>query len=147
MGRQTWSGRDLIIMANKTFPLKGLSDADDAVIVEDVNPLFQDPHFDLTGENAVHVADETEGIRITLKFKIGATASLTYLDGIKKTRTPLVQMTGKNAGSDTSAFWGENVALTNRGQWGGGKNPVEPTFTFVATKGDFNHGGQRVLPV
>lgn len=145
--RQKWSGRDLIVMANATKPLTGLSDADDAVIVERMNPLFQGSHLDLTGENGVHVADERRSLKITLKFKIGATATLRYLDGIIAAGEPLLTLTGRNLGSDTSAFYGNDVALVNDGQWGGGMNPVEPTFEFTAIEGDQVHGGQRVYPV
>lgn len=145
--RQQWSGRDLIVMANKTVPLKGLSDADDAVIVERMNPLYEEPHLDLYGENGVHVKNNVNAIRITLKFKVGATVALAFLDSIIKGGQPLISLTGRNLGSDTSAFLGYNVALVSDGQWGGGKNPVEPTFGFTATDGDITHGGQRILPV
>lgn len=145
--RQKWSGRDLIIMANKTMPLTGLSDADDAVIVERMQPRFEDPHMDLTGENGVQVKNNSRNVRITIKFKIGATASLQYMDAVNLAGEPLVSLTGRNLGSTTSAFYANDVALADDGQWGGGKNPVEPTFIFTGIEGEITHGGQRVLPV
>jgi hypothetical protein len=144
--RQQWSGRDIVITGDG-LPFRGLSEADDAVTVEYIEPLYHDSVVDRNGDNGVHVENPKRKLRIQLKFMVGATADLARMHAQIELRKPFVTFNGRNLGSSTSAFTASNVAIKTVGQWSGSNKPMEVTFELEATKGQIIHGGQRVYGV
>lgn len=144
--KQQWRGSDLtaqLIFSTGPAPLRNIADTDDALVVTFKNPRAMEPKNDLNGVGGVHVINEETNISIQIRFEVGATASIAFLNNMLLQKIQARAFTAQNQGSNFARVVAENVVVEDSGPWGGGKNPSQIQFMLSAIRGTITYGGQR----
>lgn len=140
-----YSARDVVVTINTgvvALPLTGLSDADDAVMVEFSEDQYGDPDMDMYG-NGTHVLNLNKMGTIVLKVKQSAVADLAMLNAIAAAEKPVPMIMGSDLSTMGASFRGDSCALAKTPSWARGKRPGETTWTFKAIRLSVTQAGQR----
>ena len=145
MRRETYSGKKQIVAMNGA-PIRGLSDADDAIVATLFEETFGPPQVDLYGQNAQLVENMNISGTITVKVK-NSSPDLTTLSVMERSRAPIAAVTVKDIGTNTAGVIGRTCHIQRAPDYQRGKTPQDVVWVFVCGELKITHDGPRILPV
>lgn len=145
MRREYYSGKKQVVTVNG-IPLRGLSDADDAIMAVMDEETFGQPQVDLSGGNSQHVENASETGVITVKLK-NSSPDLLTLSALQKARAPIEAVAVKDIGTNTAGCLGRNCQIKKAPDYQRGKTPQDITWEFTCGELKITHDSPRVLPV
>lgn len=145
MRRESYSGKKQIV-ALDGIPLRGMSDADDAITVTLDEETFGQPQVDLSGKNGQHVENNSRTGVVSIKLKAASPDHATLM-ALYNASAPISAITVKDIGTNSAGAIGRDARIKKSPDYVRGKAPQDIVYEFSCVELKINHDGPRILAV
>jgi len=145
MRREQYSGKKQIFTVDG-IPVRGLSDADDAIVATMDEETFGQPQVDLYGRNAQHVENSSQTGVISVKLKNSSPDHI-RLTALYKASAPISAVASKDIGTNAAGCLGRDCRIKKAPDYQRGKSAQDVVYEFACGELKIAHDGPRIIPI